>query len=148
MRRIATVNVNGIRAAHRRGFGDWLTTRGSDVIALQEVRAQADRLPAAAFGCYHVAFDPGSLPGRNGVAVLTRQEPAAIRTWNGSALVAGPQRRGDLRGGGENSVIGPVAAPDRVPLARGLAQFGREDRCTAVSLSAGLLSDELQNTSR
>src|SRR5690625_6361844 len=80
MRRIATVNVNGIRAAHRRGFGDWLTTRGSDVIALQEVRAQADKLPAAAFGCYHVAFDPGSLPGRNGVAVLTRQEPAAIRT--------------------------------------------------------------------
>ena len=50
MRRIATVNVNGIRAAHRRGFGDWLTTRGSDVIALQEVRAQADKLPAAAFG--------------------------------------------------------------------------------------------------
>src|SRR5690625_6514264 len=79
MRRIATVNVNGIRAAHRRGFGDCLTTRGSDVIALQEVRAHADRLPAAAFGCDHVAFDPGSLPSRNGVAGRTRQEPAAIR---------------------------------------------------------------------
>ena len=135
MRRIATVNVNGIRAAHRRGFGDWLTTRGSDVIALQEVRAQADKLPAAAFGCYHVAFNPGSLPGRNGVAVLTRQEPAAIRTWNGSALVAGPQRRGDLRGGGENSGIGSVAAPDRVPLARGLAQFLAEGRYIEVDLA-------------
>src|SRR5699024_1126089 len=103
MRRIATVNVNGIRAAHRRGLGDWLTTRGSDAVALQEVRARAHRRPAAALGCYDVAFVPGSRPGRNGVAVLTRQEPAAIRTGNGSALVAGPQRRGDLRGGGENS---------------------------------------------
>src|SRR5699024_8034897 len=125
MRRIATVNVNGIRAAHRRGFGDWLTTRGSNVIALQEVRAQADKLPAAAFGCYHVAFDPGSLPGRNGVAVLTRQEPAAIRTWNGTALAAGPQRRGELGGGRGDSGIGYVAEHERGALGRSPRRSGR-----------------------
>src|SRR5690625_2134871 len=116
MLRIATANVNGIRAAHRRGFGDWLTTRGNDVIALQEVRAQADKLPVAAFGRYHVALDPGSLPGRNGVAVLTRQAPAAIRTWSGSALVGGPQGRGgpDGRGdpdGGRGGADGGKGAP-------------------------------------
>ena len=134
MLRIATANVNGIRAAHRRGLGDWLSTRGSDVIALQEVRAQADKLPAAAFGGYHVALDPGSLPGRNGVAVLTRQAPAAIRTWSGSTLVGGPQRRGDPGGGEEGGAIGPVPSPDRVPLARGLGPFVAEGRYLEVDL--------------
>ncbi|MGO2783522.1 MAG: exodeoxyribonuclease III, partial [Corynebacterium variabile] len=43
MLRIATVNVNGIRAAQRRGFGDWLDARDCDVIAVQEVRAQPDK---------------------------------------------------------------------------------------------------------
>lgn len=79
MIRIATANVNGIRAAHRRGFGDWLADRDCDVVALQETRAQADKLPDGAFGDYHVALDTGDLPGRNGVAVLTRQTPAAGR---------------------------------------------------------------------
>ena len=40
MLRIATANINGIRASHRRGFGEWLAERDCDVIALQEVRAQ------------------------------------------------------------------------------------------------------------
>ncbi|MGO1976427.1 exodeoxyribonuclease III [Brachybacterium tyrofermentans] len=90
MLRIATANINGIRATHRRGFGDWLAERGCDVVALQEVRAQADKIPDDAFGSYHVALDTGSLPGRNGVAVLTRSAPAAVRTWSGTALVGGP----------------------------------------------------------
>src|SRR5690625_587701 len=147
MLRIATANVNGIRAAHRRGFGDWLTTRGNDVIALQEVRAQADKLPVAAFGRYHVALDPGSLPGRNGVAVLTRQAPAAIRTWSGSALVGGPQRRGDPDGGrdapcgGEgHGLVVPEPAPDHVPLARGLGRFAAEGRYLEVDLEGAPLT--------
>ena len=37
--RIATVNVNGVRAAFRRGMGDWLAARDVDILALQEVRA-------------------------------------------------------------------------------------------------------------
>lgn len=37
--RIATVNVNGIRAAYRRGMADWLAPRGVDLLCLQEVRA-------------------------------------------------------------------------------------------------------------
>ena len=37
--RVATVNVNGVRAAFRKGMGDWLEGRGVDILALQEVRA-------------------------------------------------------------------------------------------------------------
>lgn len=79
--RIATLNVNGIRAAHRRGLSDWMATRACDVIALQEVRCPREALPPNAFGDYHAAYDPGTLPGRNGVAILTRQPAAAVRTW-------------------------------------------------------------------
>lgn len=34
---IASVNVNGIRAAFRRGMGEWLAARQPDVLLLQEV---------------------------------------------------------------------------------------------------------------
>ncbi|PZP21535.1 MAG: exodeoxyribonuclease III, partial [Cutibacterium granulosum] len=38
--RIATFNVNGIRAAQRRGFKPWLAHRSPDVLGLQEVRCR------------------------------------------------------------------------------------------------------------
>lgn len=76
---IATFNVNGIRAASRRGFTAWLTQRTPAVLALQEVRCSVDALPDGVFGDYHVSYDPGTLAGRNGVALLTQAEPAAVR---------------------------------------------------------------------
>ncbi len=85
MFRVATVNVNGIRAAHRRGFGTWLATTGPDVVGLQEVRCPTAGLPEGAWGGYHAAYDEGDRAGRNGVAVLTRVAPAAIRTWTAPA---------------------------------------------------------------
>ncbi|GAA1800397.1 exodeoxyribonuclease III [Nostocoides veronense] len=78
--RIASVNVNGIRAAQRRGFGTWLCVTNPDVVALQEVRCPEADLPQDAFGGYHAAYDAGARAGRNGVSVLTREPPAAVRT--------------------------------------------------------------------
>ena len=124
MLRIASANVNGVRAAHRRGFGDWLATRGCDVIALQEVRAQASKLPDGAFGDFHVALETGTLPGRNGVAVLTRRPPVAVRTWSGAALLGAP-----------DEALTSIPAEDRVPLARGLSRFVAEGRYLEVDLA-------------
>lgn len=135
MLRIATVNINGIRATHRRGFGDWLAGRGCDVLVLQEVRAQADKLPPGAFGDYHVALETGTLPGRNGVAVLTRQPPAAIRTWSGTALVDGPTGAEAAGGAASAPSVRAVPAPDRVPLARGLGPFAQQGRYLEVDLA-------------
>ena len=129
MLRIASANVNGIRAAHRRGFGDWLATRGCDVIALQEVRAQASKLPDGAFGDFHVALETGTLPGRNGVAVLTRQPPGAVRTWSGAALLGAP-----------DEALTSIPAEDRVPLARGLSRFAAEGRYLEVDLAEAPLT--------
>lgn len=82
--RIATVNVNGIRASVRRGFDRWLATRGCDVVALQEVRCPVDELPEAISDGWHLAYSPGEIPGRNGVAILSRATPSAIRIGTGS----------------------------------------------------------------
>ncbi|AXH96819.1 exodeoxyribonuclease III [Ornithinimicrobium avium] len=125
MLRIATLNVNGVRAAHRRGFGDWLAGRGCDVVALQEVRAPVGALPPEAFGDYHVVYEPGQIAGRNGVAVLTRERPAGVRTWDAEVLVRAP---------GEEH-LHTQAAPDGVPLARGLGRHAHEGRYVEVDLA-------------
>ena len=76
---VATVNVNGIRAAVRRGMTPWLAQRNPDVLCLQEVRADDATLGAlldeALGDGWHVAHceptDAGT-KGRAGVAVATR----------------------------------------------------------------------------
>ena len=40
-------NVNGIRAAHKKGFVGWLTQTDPDIMCLQETKAHLDQLPAA-----------------------------------------------------------------------------------------------------
>jgi exodeoxyribonuclease-3 len=126
--RIATFNVNGIRAAHRRGFADWLSTRGCDVVALQEVRCRPADLPEGAFGDYHVAWQPGSLAGRNGVALLTREAPETVRAWGPGLVTAGPGRDTSVSDG---SVAG---------LARTLHPFADEGRYVEVDLAGAPLT--------
>lgn len=77
--RIGTHNVNGIRAALRRGFRGYWDDTGADVVALQEVRCRVPDLPRDAFDGYHVTLDAGQLAGRNGVALLTRRPPERVR---------------------------------------------------------------------
>jgi exodeoxyribonuclease-3 len=40
--RVASVNVNGIRAAYKKGMREWLDTRGVDILAMKEVRATTE----------------------------------------------------------------------------------------------------------
>ena len=42
MLKIATVNVNGIRAAFRKGMDSWLEQSEPDVVLAQEVRASEE----------------------------------------------------------------------------------------------------------
>lgn len=125
MLRVASLNINGVRASHRRGFGDWLVTRGCDVVTLQEVRAPVAALPEDAFGDYHVVYEPGQIPGRNGVAVLTREAPVAVRTWDAEVLVRAP---------GEDHLHTEPAVDD-LPLARGLGRHAHEGRYVEVDLA-------------
>ncbi|WP_334685049.1 exodeoxyribonuclease III [Intrasporangium calvum] len=81
--RVITANVNGIRAAIRRGAAAWITAAAPDVLCLQEVRAGdaelAKALVEAGLGHWHVAHTEGGAKGRAGVAVASREPYAAVR---------------------------------------------------------------------
>ncbi len=77
--RIASVNVNGIRAAVRNGMLDWLANAEVDILTLQEVRGDATHLAAALPG-WHLVGDEALQKGRAGVAVASRQPALAVRT--------------------------------------------------------------------
>lgn len=121
---IASHNVNGIRAAQRRGLGDWLAARDADVVGLQEVRCRVADLPASGFGDYHLTYDPGTLPGRNGVAILTRQPPVAVRSWGAHAVQATPR-----------TTPTPAQQTTDLALARELRGFSAEGRYLEVDLA-------------
>lgn len=73
--RVATVNVNGIRAAHRRGMAGWLAERDVDILCLQEVRAP-DAVVRALLDeqVWDVHHAEAADKGRAGVAVATRRD--------------------------------------------------------------------------
>ena len=70
---IATVNVNGIRAADRKGMHTWLETAGVDVLLLQEVRASHDQLDTALGEGWQTVAHSSALKGRAGVAIAVRE---------------------------------------------------------------------------
>ncbi|HIY65466.1 MAG TPA: exodeoxyribonuclease III [Candidatus Agrococcus pullicola] len=83
MVRIATVNVNGIRAAMRKGMSDWLEASDADIVALQEVRA-TDEIVTPLVPGWHVLHDEATAKGRAGVAVLSREPAIQHRTAFGA----------------------------------------------------------------
>ena len=86
--RIATVNVNGIRAAYKRGMADWLAERNIDILCLQEVRAP-DKIVRELLGDeWHILHAEAEAKGRAGVAIASRQEPVAVREHIGDEYFA------------------------------------------------------------
>ncbi|OKJ05559.1 exodeoxyribonuclease III [Kitasatospora sp. CB01950] len=87
MKSVSTVNVNGIRAAAKKGFLEWIDDTKSEVVCLQEVRAEADQFGdiLARLDGWHAVWAPAAAKGRAGVAVLSRQQPDAVRIGFGSA---------------------------------------------------------------
>ncbi len=70
--RVATVNVNGVRAAARKGFHAWLDASGADIVALQEVRAPDAVLREMLPPGWHLAHDESRIAGRAGAAIASR----------------------------------------------------------------------------
>ncbi|WP_330349341.1 exodeoxyribonuclease III [Streptomyces sp. NBC_00582] len=91
---VTSVNVNGLRAAAKKGFVEWLADTSADVLCLQEVRAEPEQLPEAvrAPDGWHVTHAPATAKGRAGVSLCTRREPDAVRIGFGSAEFDGSGR--------------------------------------------------------
>lgn len=73
-------NVNGIRAAHKKGFVEWLSQTSPDILCLQETKAHLDQLPAALKDIegYHSFFSTPERKGYSGVALYSRTEPEQV----------------------------------------------------------------------
>lgn len=80
--RIVSWNVNGLRACAGKGFLDFLTTCGADVVGLQEVRAFPAQLPPTvrAPDGWHATFVAAERPGYSGVALYSRTPPDEVET--------------------------------------------------------------------
>ena len=78
--RIISLNANGIRAAARKGFFDWLPTTGADVVCIQETKAQEHQLGDPVFRPegYHCYYFDAEKKGYSGVAVYARREPDSV----------------------------------------------------------------------
>ena len=88
MFRVLTLNLNGIRAAERKGLSLWLQKAAPDIACWQEVRATADdltasmRTPAGLSG----AFVAAQKRGYSGVALLAKKKPRAQSVFGGGLM--------------------------------------------------------------
>ncbi len=81
---IATVNVNGVRAAARKGMVDWFNSSKPEILCLQEVRApraELESIVREGMGSnLHVYDHEASAKGRAGVAIISKQAAKSVRT--------------------------------------------------------------------
>jgi len=85
---IVSANVNGIRAAAKKGFFDWLFKRLPDVVCIQETKAQLHQLDSDIF-CpqgYHCYYFDAEKKGYSGVAIYSRVKPDKVTSGLGDGF--------------------------------------------------------------
>lgn len=78
--KVLSYNVNGIRAALKKGFADWLQAADPDVLCVQETKALQEQVDTGVFedlGYHHYWFS-AQKKGYSGVAILTKKEPNKV----------------------------------------------------------------------
>ena len=78
--KIITLNVNGIRAANKKGLFNWLSEENADIVCLQEVRAQLDDIQGDEYwpNGYHCFHNQAVKKGYSGVAIFTKEKPESL----------------------------------------------------------------------
>lgn len=73
-------NVNGIRAAVKKGFMDWFTEQDADIVCIQETKAQVAQIPGAVRDAegYHTYFDAAEKKGYSGVGLFSKVKPLQV----------------------------------------------------------------------
>ena len=115
--KIASYNVNGIRAAIKKGFIDWLKAANPDLICLQEIKAQEDQLDLNLFteaGYKYNYWFSAQKKGYSGVAILSKTEPNHIEFGTGIASMdfEGRNIRADFDGVSVMSLYLPSGTND------------------------------------
>jgi len=87
--KIISYNVNGIRAAIKKGFIDWLTAADPDVICLQEIKANKDQLDLSLFedaGYNYHYWHSAQKKGYSGTAIISKTKPNHVEYETGIEL--------------------------------------------------------------
>ena len=80
--KIVTYNVNGIRAAMKKGLVEWLVKINPDVVLLQEVKAEKDQVDVNQFEAlgYDVHWKSAEKKGYSGVALMSKLPVSDVKT--------------------------------------------------------------------
>lgn len=85
--KIISYNVNGIRAALKKGFDNWLKEENPDIVCIQELKAMADQIePFYKDLGYELYTETAEKKGYSGVAILTKIKPKHIEYGCGNPL--------------------------------------------------------------
>jgi exodeoxyribonuclease-3 len=78
--KLVSWNVNGVRAAWKKGFGQWFENEKADVVCLQETKAQPDQLTPEILNPrgYHGEWHWGEKKGYSGVATFSKNAPSKV----------------------------------------------------------------------
>ncbi len=80
MTKISSYNINGIRAAHKKGLLLWLEKTSPDIICFQELRADIDQVPGGLKELdYHQIYYSAEKKGYSGVSIYSKTEPLFIQ---------------------------------------------------------------------
>jgi len=82
---IASYNINGIRAAMRKGLVDWLRENPLDIVCFQEIKANPEQFDVGEFEelGYHCYWNPAEKKGYSGTAILTKLKPDHVEIGMG-----------------------------------------------------------------
>jgi exodeoxyribonuclease III len=81
-------NVNGIRAAFKKGFAEWLEKESPDILCIQETKAQLDQITKelSTISGYHTYFCSAERKGYSGVAVFSKEKPVNVAYGMGDPI--------------------------------------------------------------
>lgn len=86
--KVISINLNGIRAAARKGLYEWLAKVDADIICLQELKAQVDQIEGEPYHPpgYHTFFHQAEKKGYSGVGIYSKQKPDNVQIGLGKGF--------------------------------------------------------------
>lgn len=89
---IVSWNVNGVRAAERKGFCNWVSEKGYDIVGIQETKVHDQTILSEAlrnmnnyFSAWHGATER---KGYSGVGLYSKIEPKEVKTFFGENILS------------------------------------------------------------
>ena len=83
--KILSYNVNGIRAALKKGFAEWLKATDADIICIQETKAFEEQVNAKVLEeiGYRLYWFSAQKKGYSGVAIFSKSKPQKVSYGSG-----------------------------------------------------------------